>query len=94
MLSKWHGGMRFKDIRLFNLALLRRQLWRLFNNKNTLYFCVMLAKYFPSRDPFDSKQLDKPSYVWSIMFEVTKALAIGFGWQVGNEHNIDIRKHN
>lgn len=52
---KGMGGMGFKDIRLFNLALLGRQLWRLVNNKNTLCYKVISMKYFPSRDPFDSK---------------------------------------
>lgn len=86
--------MGFKDIRLFNVALLGRQIWCLVNNKDTLCFTVLSAKYFPSGDPFVSRQANKPSSVWSSFVEAAKALGCGFGWQVGNGKSIELRKHN
>ncbi|KAA3486819.1 Cyclopropane-fatty-acyl-phospholipid synthase [Gossypium australe] len=50
--------MGFRDMKLFNLALLARQVWRLMQFKNT-------AKYFPEGDILCSKSYDKPSYTWT-----------------------------
>lgn len=85
--------MKFKDIRLFNLVLLGRQIWRLLDNKNTLYYRVLAPKYFPDRDPFNPKHIDKPSYAWSSMTSAMKQLALGFGWQVGDGKHINISTH-
>lgn len=87
---KGMGGLGFKDLRLFNIALLGRQLWRLVHNKNTLCYQVLSSKYFPEEDPFDPKKVDKPSYVWSSFCSAASALKNGFGWQVGNGRSISI----
>lgn len=55
---KGMGSMGFKDMQLFNITLLGRQVWRLVNNTDTCY-CVLSAKYFPDEDPFSPKKLDK-----------------------------------
>ena len=39
MLSKREGGMGFKDLRAFNLAMLAKQGWRLLHDKNSFSFC-------------------------------------------------------
>lgn len=74
------GGMGFKDLRLFNIALLRRQIWRLVNNKETLCYRVTSSKYFSDGDPFNPKKIDKPSYAWSSICAAASALGKGFGW--------------
>lgn len=69
-----------KDLRLFNLALLDRQVWRMIHNKDTLCFQVFSTKYFPDGDISNHKNVDKPSFVWSSISRVAKELADGFGW--------------
>lgn len=44
------GGMGFKDLAVFNDALLGRHAWRLIHASNSLLGCVMKAKYLPSFD--------------------------------------------
>ena len=65
---KVDGGMGFRDLKAFNLALLAKQGWRLHQNPNSLAHRVLKAKYF-SDSSFTEAQLGKkPSYIWrSIM---------------------------
>ncbi|KAA3465981.1 reverse transcriptase [Gossypium australe] len=63
-LPKGMGGIGFRDLRLFNLELLGRQ--------------VLSSKYFPNGNIFHPKKVDKPSYAWSSIITTTKALENGF----------------
>lgn len=49
---KCMGGMGFKDLAVFNDALLGRQVWCLLHYKNSLLSRVMSAKYYPHGDIF------------------------------------------
>ena len=44
---KSEGGMGFKDLRYFNLAMLAKQGWRLMQDEGTLLFKCLKARYFP-----------------------------------------------
>lgn len=89
-MPKGMEGLGFKDLRLFNIALIGSQLWRLVNNKETLCYHVLSSEYFPDRDLFSPKNIDKPSYVWSSICSTASALRNGFGWQVCGERSISI----
>ena len=45
---KSEGGMGFRDLYSFNLAMLSKQCWRLLNNLDSLCAKVLKAKYFPN----------------------------------------------
>ena len=63
-MKKEFGGIGFKHIHAFNLAMLGKQGWSLFSNQDTMIFKVFKAKYFPNKDFLDAKLGHSPSYVW------------------------------
>ncbi|KAL4324997.1 hypothetical protein GQ457_11G001760 [Hibiscus cannabinus] len=83
------GGLGFRDLKKFNLALLAKQVWRLLCNKESLCFKVLSAKYFPQGDVLLAKQGDKASYVWNNIFKAKESFKDGFHWRLGV--NSDVR---
>jgi len=47
---KEKGGLGFRDLHLFNIAMLARQGWRLISNPESLCAQVLRARYFPNGD--------------------------------------------
>lgn len=45
---KGEGGLGFRDIHTFNLAMLAKQEWRLLKNPDSLCAQVLRVKYYPS----------------------------------------------
>jgi len=57
------GGMGFKDLTSFNMAILGRQGWRFQTDLNSLVSCLFKARYFPTSDFIGSNIGHNPSYV-------------------------------
>lgn len=58
------GGLGFKDLKQFNIAMLAKQGWRLLNDANPFVTRIMKSKYFPSTDFLNAKLGTNPSYMW------------------------------
>ena len=56
--------MGFRNLSHFNDAFLVKQAWRLFHNKETLFYKVFKAKFFPNRSLLEAKETSSGSYVW------------------------------
>ncbi|KAA3489414.1 reverse transcriptase [Gossypium australe] len=93
-LPKSMGALVLGIFIFFNVALLGRQVCRLYHCKDTLCFKVLSAKYFPDGDIFHSKKIDRPSFTWQSITKASSILSEGFGWNVGNGRNIDIWNDN
>lgn len=78
-MPKRMSGLKFQDLRLFNFALLGRQVWRLINNKETLCYHILSSKYFSKSDVFNAKNVNKPSFAWNSIQTVAMKLRDGFG---------------
>lgn len=63
-LPKAMGGMGFRDMKSFNLALLAKQFWRLYNGPESLLHMVLKAKYFKHSDVLETRRGCDPSYTW------------------------------
>ena len=82
--SKAEGGMGFRDLKAFNLALLAKQGWRLMQNQNSLFHQVFKAKYF-ANDTFLDAQLGKrPSFAWRSIMAAKDVILEGTRWNIGN----------
>jgi hypothetical protein len=46
-LPKSHGGIGFRDVKNFNMAMLGKQGWRLMTKPDSLCARVLKGKYFP-----------------------------------------------
>lgn len=83
-------GVRFKDLKIFNMALLAKQGWRIMNETSPLLHNIFKAKYFPNNSFMDSKLVVSPSYAWRGIWEAKKCLSIGRICRVRNEKSINI----
>lgn len=71
------GGMGFKDLKSFNLALLAKQGWRLQNQPSSLFSRLFKAKYFPTSDFINVAMGKHPSYAWHNIPAGQKIMAKG-----------------
>ena len=69
---KVFGGMGFKQLKQFDLALLAKQGWRLQVGHNSLVYQVFKAKYFPNCDFVHPSIGKKPSFVWRSLMAAQK----------------------
>ncbi|WCJ21653.1 RNA-directed DNA polymerase (reverse transcriptase)-related family protein [Euphorbia peplus] len=87
---KNRGGMGFRDIHIFNLALLAKQGWRLLQHPNSLVARVLKAKYYPTSNFLHASLGHNPSYVWRSILNGRAVLERGLRYKVGNGASIDI----
>jgi hypothetical protein len=63
-LAKQKGGLGYRDLELFNKALLTKQGWRIMQNVGSLVAQVLLKKYFSNESFLTSRLGSNPSYLW------------------------------
>jgi hypothetical protein len=61
---KKEGGMGFRDLNSFNLAMLAKQAWRLITDPESLCARVLRAKYYPDGDILKAGPKSGSSYTW------------------------------
>ena len=61
---KYMGGLGFRDIEMFNLALLARQAWRLLTKPQSICSQILKAVYFPSSELLNASVGNNPSKTW------------------------------
>ncbi|XP_042974894.1 uncharacterized protein LOC122306534 [Carya illinoinensis] len=91
-ISKFRGGLGFKNLHDFNMALLAKQGWCLLTNCNSLLFKMFKAKYFPKCSLFEAKIGFNSSYVWKGIHSALDLLKSGCARRVGNGAAISVFK--
>ena len=87
---KSQGGMGFRNLQAFNLALLAKQAWRILSNPSSLAARTLKAKYFPFCDILHANLGSSPSFTWRNIFNSLEVLRSGTRWRVGNGRLIHI----
>ena len=89
-LPKFEGGMGFKDLALFNDALLVKQAWRLLHKQNSLFYKVFKSKFFPDCLILEASNSHSGSYAWQSILKGRDVLLKGARWRVGSGESISV----
>ncbi|CAL4932085.1 unnamed protein product [Urochloa decumbens] len=76
--------MGFKDPKLFNIAMLGKQGWRLMTNPESLCARVLKGKYFPHGDFLGSRNKKNSSHTWRAILAGRKVLELGLIKRIGD----------
>jgi hypothetical protein len=71
------GGLGFRDLILFNKALLAKQVWRLLQNPDSLVAKIFMAKYHASCPILEADVGKKPSLVWRSLMAAKEVIKRG-----------------
>ncbi|XP_062020952.1 uncharacterized protein LOC133737412 [Rosa rugosa] len=89
-LTKKEGGMGFKNLYAYNLAMLAKQGWRLVTNPTSLIARLFKARYFPNCSFWEADLGDSPSFSWRSILSGRPVLKAGIQWKIGDGHSVSI----
>jgi hypothetical protein len=89
-MHKNHGGMGFKDLSVFNLAMLGKQGWKFQTDPTSLVSRIFKARYFPKTSYFHARLGHNPSYVWRSIFNARFIVRGGARWRIGTGESIPL----
>ncbi|XP_031120222.1 uncharacterized protein LOC116023365 [Ipomoea triloba] len=90
---KKFGGLGFKDLRAFNLAMLGKQTWRFLTRPQSLVARVYKARYFPKTSFIDATLGSCPSYCWRSVMAAHELICSGVRRRVGDGRSTLIWGH-
>ena len=80
---KIESGMGFKDLTMFNDALLAKQAWQLLHNKDSLFYRALKTRFFLNCSILEVKEGTSGSYIWKSILKGRVVLKKGVYWRVG-----------
>ncbi|XP_019159715.1 PREDICTED: uncharacterized protein LOC109156333 [Ipomoea nil] len=83
-IPKSRGGLGFKKLHEFNIALLAKQGWRILIHPESLVSRLLKARYFPTKDFMDAQLGSNPSFIWRSIHAGRKVLDLGVARRVGD----------
>ncbi|XP_057787364.1 uncharacterized protein LOC131004671 [Salvia miltiorrhiza] len=87
---KKEWGLGFRDLSLFNRAMLAKQVWRIIQNDSSLLARSLKARYFPRTDILLASRAHNPSYIWTSLLAGRDLLNEGVAWKIGDGSRIRI----
>ncbi|CAM0949281.1 unnamed protein product [Alopecurus aequalis] len=91
---KIQGGIGFRDLRLFNQALLAKQAWRLLEYPESLCARLLKAKYYPSGELLDTVFPKNASPCWQGITHGLELLKQGMIWRINSGTKIRVWRDN
>ncbi|XP_062010454.1 uncharacterized mitochondrial protein AtMg00310-like [Rosa rugosa] len=89
-LTKHEGGMGFKNIYAYNLAMFAKQGWRLVTNPNSLIARLYKARYFPHCEFWQAELGQAPSFSWRSILAGRPVLKAGTQWRIGDGMQVNV----
>jgi hypothetical protein len=89
-MCKEHGGLGFRHMYSFNLAMLGKQGWKVLTNHDTILYKVFKAKYYPRERFLEANLGHNPSYIWRSIHASQVVVRTGLIWRLGNDMNIHV----
>ncbi|XP_057453501.1 uncharacterized mitochondrial protein AtMg00310-like [Lotus japonicus] len=87
---KHSGGLGFRDFKIFNEAILAKQVWRLMHREDSMLYRCLKARYFPKHSILEAPVGFRPSYAWRSICAARHVIMDGSRWRVGNGKSIKI----
>lgn len=87
-MSKDRGGLGFRSLQGYNLALVGKHVWKCINSPNLLVSRVLKAKYFPDDHILKAAKGQGSIYIWTGIWSAKESLKAGFRWVVGDGKDI------
>ena len=84
------GGLGFREIEIFNDALLAKHTWSLLKNPSSLLGKILLNKYCHDTDLLSCSPPNSASHGWRGILAGREIIKRGLGWAVGNGRNIKV----
>jgi hypothetical protein len=84
------GGIGFRELNSFNVALLAKQGWQLVMNLNSLAARVLKEKYFSDSTFLSATMGSRPSYMWRSIWNARPLLKEGLMWRIGDGASVKI----
>ena len=89
---KREGGLGFRDLEIFNQALLSKQVWRIMQKPNCLMSRVLKARYFPDGDILKATLKKKASYRWKSILHGRDLITKGLRYIIGDGSHVNMWK--
>lgn len=93
-ISKHLGGLGFRDMEIFNLALLARQAWRMLTDSTSLNARILKAIYFPDCPLLQAELGAHPSQIWRDVLDGRDVLSLGLIRRIGDGATTHIWQDN
>ncbi|KAF5477636.1 hypothetical protein F2P56_004256 [Juglans regia] len=91
--SKAKGGLGFRDLEYFNLALFAKQGWRLIQHPESLAAKIISAKYYPKETFLQAKLKRTASFIWRSIFSAKPLLEASHIWRIGDGRRTSVWKN-
>ncbi|XP_058733181.1 uncharacterized protein LOC131604778 [Vicia villosa] len=86
--TKKEGGLGFRYLKAFNMAMVAKQGWNLISKPHTLVSKNFKARYYPNTSFFDANIGFNPSFVWRSLWKAREVLMLGCRWSIGDGSQI------
>ncbi|XP_019168846.1 PREDICTED: uncharacterized protein LOC109164752 [Ipomoea nil] len=83
-IPKKYGGLGFKELCAFNLAMLGKQAWRLLTKPESLVSRIFKSRYYPKGSFFHACLGNNPSFCWRSIMAAQELICGGVRRRIGN----------